>query len=112
VPMGVFSFSEGGSGLDSRAGTSVAPLVTGRTFGEGGMERPRRGVREAEFVLEPGIGGRRRGAGEEDMVEGGEVTLVGSLEATMGNCVGFRPMQPVVSGLIEEVDGQPLATMG
>jgi hypothetical protein len=51
---------------------SVVPFVTGRTCVDGGMERPRRGVRLAELLREPGIGGRRRGAGE-DMVEGREV---------------------------------------
>lgn len=89
VPIGVLSFRAGGSGLESRAGISVAPLVTGRTLGEGGMERPRRGVREAELEREPGIGGRRRGAGE-DMGGGGVELREGmeraedSLEATVG----------------------------
>lgn len=87
VPIGVLSFNEGGSGRESRGGTSVVPLVTGRTLGEGGMERPSLGVLDAEFVLEPGIGGRRRGAGE-DMAGGGvEERLGDSLEATMGNFV-------------------------
>lgn len=49
---------------------SVVPLVTGRTLGDGGMERPSRGTLDAEFDLEPGTGGRSSGAGE-DMAGGG-----------------------------------------
>jgi len=72
VPIGVLSFSAGGSGRASCGAMSVAPFMTGRTLGDGGMERPRRGGLEAEFDLEPGMGGRRRGAGE-DMAGGGGV---------------------------------------
>ena len=93
VPMGVLSFSAGGSGRASCAAMSVVPLITGRTLGDGGIERPRRGGREAEFEREPGMGGRRRGAGE-DMAGGGGVEesegvewCGGSLEATVGSVV-------------------------
>jgi hypothetical protein len=61
------------------------------------MERPSLGVLNAEFDLEPGIGGRRRGAGE-DMVGGGVEEREGaerlgdSLEATMGNFVCVPPL--------------------
>lgn len=97
VPIGVLSFNAGGNGRESREGMSVAPLVTGRTFGEGGMERPSLGVLDAEFDLEPGIGGRRRGAGE-DMAGGGVEEREGregcgdSLEAKMGNFVCVPPL--------------------
>lgn len=92
VPMGVLSFRAGGSGLESRTGISVAPFTTALTLGDGGMERPSRGVREDEFDRDPGIGGRRRGAGEEeDMEGGGDVTWGDSLDATMGNRGGVPP---------------------
>jgi len=78
VPMGVLSLRAGGCGRVSRGAMSVEPLMTGRTCGDGGMERPRRGVRLAELLLEPGIGGRRRGAGV-DMVEGREEERLGVL---------------------------------
>lgn len=43
----------------------AAALFTGRAFGEGGMERPSLGTLLPDcWRLEPGIGGRRRGAGE------------------------------------------------
>jgi hypothetical protein len=43
----------------------AAALFTGRAFGEGGIERPSFGTRLPDWWrLAPGIGGRRRGAGE------------------------------------------------
>jgi hypothetical protein len=40
-------------------------LFTGRAFGEGGIERPSFGTLLPDcWRLAPGIGGRRRGAGE------------------------------------------------
>lgn len=45
----------------------VGPLA-GRAFGDGGIARPRRGVRGALPPLAPGIGGRSNGAGL-DMAE-------------------------------------------
>jgi hypothetical protein len=41
------------------------PPWMGLTFGEGGMARPSLGVRGAPFCRPPGMGGRRRGAGED-----------------------------------------------
>ena len=58
--------------MSNGAMMSVVPFVTGRTCGDGGIERPRRGVRLVELLREPGMGGRRRGAGA-DMVDGREV---------------------------------------
>ena len=49
---------------------SVAPFTTGLALGEGGMDRPRRGVRVPLWVRAPGMGGRRTGAGE-DIAGGG-----------------------------------------
>jgi hypothetical protein len=69
VPIGVASLSDGGAGL-WRGGTSallVAPLTTGRAFGDGGIARPSLGVRVPLALREPGMGGLRRGAGA-DMV--------------------------------------------
>lgn len=43
----------------------TGPFVTGLTDGEGGIARPRRGVRVPLLVLLPGMGGRRSGAGED-----------------------------------------------
>ena len=41
-------------------------LVTGFWLGEGGIASPSRGVRVPELLrLPPGIGGRRRGTGED-----------------------------------------------
>ena len=79
VPMGVLSFRAGGCGrVSSGAMTSVVPFVTGRTCGDGGMERPRRGVRLVELLREPRMGGRRRGTGA-DIVEGREEERLGLL---------------------------------
>jgi hypothetical protein len=84
VPRGVLSFRTGGCGRVSNGAISVVPFVTGRTCGDGGIERPRRGVRLAELLREPGIGGRRRGAGA-DMVEGREEERLGPVfDARMG----------------------------
>lgn len=47
------------------AGRAAAAPSTGLADGEGGMARPRRGVRAPPLEREPGIGGRRRGAGED-----------------------------------------------
>lgn len=47
------------------------PLTTGRAWGEGGMERPSRGVRLPLCERAPGMGGRSSGAGE-DMAGGFE----------------------------------------
>lgn len=62
-PMGVTTLSFGGWGRDCRA-LPFASFVTGRWFGEGGMERPREGgpLRPGRA---PGMGGRRRGAGAD-----------------------------------------------
>jgi hypothetical protein len=53
VPMGVANCSTGGG------------FVTGLACGDGGMERPRRGVRTPLWARPPGMGGRRRGAGDD-----------------------------------------------
>jgi hypothetical protein len=48
-----------------RVGTlSVEPFTTGLAFGDGGMDRPRRGVRLPLCERLPGMGGRRSGAGD------------------------------------------------
>lgn len=58
----------------------AAALFTGRAFGEGGIERPSFGTLLPDcWRLAPGIGGRRRGAGEAMSRRSG----VGY--ATMGN---------------------------
>ena len=82
LPIGVARRSCGGAGREEgreggceRGASSGTELVgaTGFWLGEGGMARPRRGVRGPEPVRgTPGIGGRRRGTGE-DMAEGREL---------------------------------------
>ena len=70
--MGVTTLSFGGCrGCGAfRVGIpSLVPFVTGRAFGEGGMERPSCGGPLLPGRA-PGIGGRRRGAGD-DMFGGG-----------------------------------------
>lgn len=62
-PMGVTTLSFGGWGRDWR-GFPFASFVTGRWFGEGGMERPRAGGPLLPGRA-PGMGGRRRGAGAD-----------------------------------------------
>lgn len=70
-PEGVANRSEGGAGradgrwICANGGRSGTGLLfdTGFWFGDGGMARPRRGVREPLFIP-PGMGGRRRGVGE------------------------------------------------
>lgn len=65
-PMGVARRSWGGIGGRPSVGTpSVEPVTTGLAFGDAGMERPRRGVRLPLWARPPGIGGRRRGAGDD-----------------------------------------------
>lgn len=68
LPEGVATRSLGGTGRWS-GGTSDVPFATGLALGEGGMASPRRGILPALLLREPGIGGRRRGAGD-DMAEG------------------------------------------
>jgi hypothetical protein len=56
-----------------RAGTSCpseVPFTTGRALGLGGIASPRAGLRGpvALLLLEPGMGGRRRGAGLDMVV--------------------------------------------
>lgn len=67
LPMGVARRNCGRAGRDGccrcRAGNGEAPL-TGLALGDGGMERPSRGARD-ELWRPPGMGGRRRGAGED-----------------------------------------------
>lgn len=73
--MGVAKLSFGGcwrGGIDSGGRADVleaiggaAALLTGRALGEGGIERPSLGTLLPDcWRLAPGIGGRRRGAGE------------------------------------------------
>ena len=68
MPRGVARRSCGGVGR-ARVRPSPLPLI-GLACGDGGIERPRRGVRAPPWERAPGIGGRRRGAGE-DMLECG-----------------------------------------
>jgi hypothetical protein len=62
--------SAGGMGRARLGWTSFEPFTTGLAFGDGGMERPRRGVRLPLWARPPGTGGRRRGTAE-DMVDCG-----------------------------------------
>lgn len=62
-PMGVMMLSLGGCGRDC-VRFPFASFVTGRWFGEGGMERPRDGGPLLPGRA-PGMGGRRRGAGAD-----------------------------------------------
>ena len=74
-PIGVARLSFGGcwrGGIDNGGRPEVfkdiggaALLFSGRAFGEGGIERPSFGTLLPDcWRLAPGIGGRRRGAGE------------------------------------------------
>lgn len=68
--MGVASLNAGGAGLGEgrwRGCTCGGALLsdTGFWLGEGGMASPSRGVRAPFMRFPPGMGGRRRGAGEE-----------------------------------------------
>lgn len=72
-PPGVASLKDGGTGFPS-AGTSCpcdVPFTTGRALGLGGIASPKAGLRGpvALLLLEPGMGGRSRGAGL-DMIAG------------------------------------------
>ena len=78
--MGVANCSRGGAGrveerpdVETLSGASSGTLLldeTGFWLGDGGIARPRRGVRGPEGVRRPGaIGGLRSGAGNE-MVRG------------------------------------------
>lgn len=60
--------------------------MTGFAEGEGGIARPSLGVRPALFCRLPGIGGRRRGAGE-DILKGLLVSGICKLD------VSFTPLQ-------------------
>lgn len=64
-PMGVARRSCGGIGRPSVGTASLAPFTTGLALGDAGMERPRRGVRLPLWARPPGMGGRRRGAGDD-----------------------------------------------
>jgi hypothetical protein len=75
LPMGVARLNLGNcwrEGIESGGRPDVlsdmggaAALFTGRAFGEGGIERPSFGTLLPDcWRLAPGIGGRRRGAGE------------------------------------------------
>jgi hypothetical protein len=69
VPMGVTRLSVGGPGLRGCGAfnvgmPSLAPFVTGLALGDGGIERPSRGG-PLPPGRAPGIGGRRRGAGDD-----------------------------------------------
>lgn len=67
LPMGVTTLSFGiwrGCGAFSVGIPSLAPLVTGRAFGDGGMDRPSCGGPLLPGRA-PGMGGRRRGAGDD-----------------------------------------------
>lgn len=71
--MGVAKLNCGKDGRDGIRswGTAGAPFwLTGFALGLGGIARPKRGVLDPLFARLPGIGGRRRGAGE-DMLDGG-----------------------------------------
>lgn len=84
-PMGVAIRNAGSCGLPS-IGTSEVPFTTGRTFGLGGMARPRAGLRGPLF-LPPGVGSRSKGTGAGlDIVGcgGGSVGLRGAWEEYKG----------------------------
>lgn len=78
--MGVARRSCGGVGR-ARFWPSLVPFTTGLACGEGGIERPRRGVRLPLCERAPGMGGRRRGAGD-DMAGGEEAEDGVSTKAT------------------------------
>ena len=76
LPCGVASRSCGGAGREAgrwsgcNSGILLLP-TTGLWLGEGGIARPSLGVRAPPVLrFEPGMGGRRSGAGD-DMVLGG-----------------------------------------
>jgi hypothetical protein len=60
-PMGVARRRAGGMGRALTGCPSLEPFMTGLAFGDGGMDRPRRGVRAPPWERPPGTGGRRRG---------------------------------------------------
>ena len=77
LPIGVASRNCGGAGLvegreiwdiggsEGAASDRLELFVTDFWPGEGGIARPSRGARRPEFLgVLPGIGGRRRGAGD------------------------------------------------
>jgi hypothetical protein len=72
-PLGVASCRRGGIGRPAAGCPSLVPLTTGRAFGDGGIERPRAGLRGPR---PPGTGARRRGTGDAMLGWGLDVPLV------------------------------------
>lgn len=71
-PKGVASCRRGGIGRPALGCPSLVPFTTGRAFGDGGMERPRAGLRGPR---PPGTGARRSGTGDAMFGCGLEVPL-------------------------------------
>jgi hypothetical protein len=86
-PMGVARRRAGGMGRDRLGCTSLELFMTGFAFGDGGMERPRRGTRPPVGARRPGTGGWRRGT--VDMLRRG-------LEADL--LLGMHP--PLAQGIL------------
>ena len=64
--MGVATLRAGGAVPASGATSETLDGgFTGRALGEGGIARPRRGVLVPLLLRLPGMGGRRRGAGDD-----------------------------------------------
>jgi hypothetical protein len=70
-PMGVASCRRGGMGRPTPGCPSLVPFTTGRALGDGGIERPRAGLRGPR----PGTGARSTGTGEAMLGWGLDVPL-------------------------------------
>jgi hypothetical protein len=93
--MGVARRSAGGIGRARLGWTSFEPFTTGLAFGDGGIERPRRGVRLPPWARPPGAGGRRRGTAEDMLGCGLEVgpLAVGSIYCGLSHELSWRSFQ-------------------
>ena len=118
LPIGVANCSRGGVGREegrggcvkgARSGTELLP-ATGFWLGDGGIASPRRGVLAPPPPrLPPGMGGRRRGAGEDIALD--LSTSSGWLgSADMTECLGraklkTKIMVQMLSGFLRLVMG-------
>ena len=90
-PMGVASWRRGGIGRPTAGCPSLVPLTTGRAFGDGGIDRPRAGLRGPR---PPGTGARRRGTGEAMLGWGLEVPFAenpGNMSSYLSTRAALQP---------------------
>jgi hypothetical protein len=97
--------SAGGIGRARLGWTSFEPFTTGLAFGDGGMERPRRGVRLPPWARPPGTGGRRRGTAEDMFGCGLEVgaLAVGSIYCGLSHELSWGTFKMQVSLWVRRV---------